>query len=399
MNNFSRSRRTIVHLSKHCGRGNGNVHVAVDLACEQARAGHHVYFCSGGGTFVRLLEREGVHHLTLPQDQRRPFALLRSMAVLTRLCRAIGADILHAHMMGGVLVGAVASRFAGVPLVTTVHNSFDRHSVLMRLGDRIVAVSEADRKSLIDRGFPQDRTRVVWNAPVASARNVDVADRAPGSVPRLRRPNITLICGLHARKGVFDVIEAAASLLSSMPEWTLYIAGEGPDRAELEERVGALGLAERIIFLGYVEGPEVLYSQTDIFVLASYADPGSLTIGEARAAGCAIVATSVGGTPEMLGFGAAGRLVPPGRPDIMGRELGEIMRDRPRRAAMGRAALRGAEIFEASRLVPDYMRVYEEIVRRQPPAKRHSAASRVSEHGISSGPTEKTRRQESACPR
>ncbi|GEB37875.1 glycosyl transferase [Gluconacetobacter liquefaciens] len=399
MNDFSRSRRTIVHLSKHCGRGNGNVHVAVDLACEQARAGHHVYFCSGGGTFVRLLEREGVHHLTLPQDQRKPFALLRSMAVLTRLCRAISADIIHAHMMGGVLVGAVASRFAGVPLVTTVHNSFDRHSVLMRLGDRIVAVSEADRKSLIDRGFPQDRTRVVWNAPVASARNVDVADRAPGSVPRLRRPNITLICGLHARKGVFDVIEAAASLLSSMPEWTLYIAGEGPDRAELEERVGALGLAERIIFLGYVEGPEVLYSQTDIFVLASYADPGSLTIGEARAAGCAIVATSVGGTPEMLGFGTAGRLVPPGRPDIMGRELGEIMRDLPRRAAMGRAARRGAEIFEARRLVPDYMRVYEEIVRRQQPAKRHSAASRVSEHGISSGPTGKMGRQENACPR
>ncbi|MFT8421396.1 MAG: hypothetical protein ABF665_07755, partial [Gluconacetobacter sp.] len=115
MNNFSRSRRTIVHLSKHCGRGNGNVHVAVDLACEQARAGHHVYFCSGGGTFVRLLEREGVHHLTLPQDQRKPFALLRSMAVLTRLCRAQGDDNLYTPLVGGLVVGAVASALAGGP--------------------------------------------------------------------------------------------------------------------------------------------------------------------------------------------------------------------------------------------------------------------------------------------
>ncbi|MBB2206008.1 glycosyltransferase [Gluconacetobacter takamatsuzukensis] len=360
------------------------MHVAVDLACEQARAGHDVYFCSGGGTFVGLLEREGVHHLTLVQDHRKPFALLRSSLVLARLCRTVRADILHAHMMGGALIGALASRLTGVPLVTTVHNSFDRHSVLMRLGERIVAVSEVDRNVLVDRGFPRARTRVVWNAPVASARQELVAaETVPDAVPALRRPNITVICGLHARKGVFDVIEAAASLLRARPEWTLYIAGEGPDRAELDARVAELGLAERIVFLGYVEGPEVLYSQTDIFVLASHADPGSLTIGEARAAGCAIVATSVGGTPEMLGFGASGRLVPPGRPDILARELGEIMGNPDRRLAMGRAARRGADVFNARRLVPDYMSVYEEVVRRRRPGRTSSAGA--ADRGAASG--------------
>ncbi|MBV1837829.1 glycosyltransferase family 4 protein [Acetobacter estunensis] len=397
MNDLSQPRRTIVHLSKHCGRGNGNVHVAVDLACEQARAGHTVYFCSGEGTFVPLLEREGVHYRFFAQDQKKPAALLGSMVALTRLCRTASVDILHAHMMGGVVVGAVASRLANVPLVATVHNSFDRHSVLMRLGDRVVAVSEADRKALVERGFSPDRTRVVWNAPVASVRNAHSEEDVSRSVPKLSHPNIVMICGLHARKGVFDVIEAATMLLPSMPEWTLYIAGEGPDRVYLEQRVMAAGLTDRIVFLGYVEHPEALYSQTDIFVLASYADPGSLTIGEARAAGCAIVATSVGGTPEMLEFGAAGCLIPPGRSDILARELGVIMRDPSRRETMRKAARRGAEIFDVKRLVPDYMRIYEEVIRRPRIKTKHRTAA--SDTNMGRAFKTMAGQQEGACPK
>lgn len=398
MNAFYECRRTIIHLSKHCGRGNGNVHVAVDLACEQARAGHGVYFCSGGGTFVGLLEREGVRHVMLPQDQQKPLTMLRSALALTRLCRAIRADIMHAHMMGGALIGTVASRLASVPLVTTVHNSFDRHSVLMRMGDRIVAVSEAERQALVKRGFPPERTRVVWNAPLGSARHNAVPVEGEAEIaPTLRHPNITLICGLHARKGVADVIEAAAHLLPSMPEWTVYIAGEGPDQADLEARVAACGLSKRIIFLGYVDSPQLLYSQADIFVLASYADPGSLTIGEARAAGCAIVATSVGGTPEMLEFGAAGRLVPPGQPDILAQALGEIMRDPGRRAAMGQAARRGAEIFDVKRLVPDYMNIYEEIIVRRRARQGSPRGVLVAEHEAAASPRSASGQQGDAC--
>ena len=140
----------VLHLSKHCGYGNGNVHVAVDLACVQARAGHDVLFASGGGTFVEMLERHGVRHVMLPQDQRRPWTLMSSAFALARLCRAARPSVLHAHMMGSAVVGYAASKLTGVPLVTTVHNSFDRHSALMRLGDRVVAVSQAekeDRKS------------------------------------------------------------------------------------------------------------------------------------------------------------------------------------------------------------------------------------------------------------
>ncbi len=94
-------------------------------------------------------------------------------------------------------------------------------------------------------------------------------------------------------------------------------------------------------------------------MLASSADPCSLAIGEARAAGCAIVATGVGGTPEMLEFGKAGRLISPGKPNELAAELRVLMTDQNARLQLRRAALKGAKIFDVHRLVGDYHRVYQ----------------------------------------
>jgi glycosyltransferase involved in cell wall biosynthesis len=147
-------------------------------------------------------------------------------------------------------------------------------------------------------------------------------------------------------------------IFKDLPQWRLYIAGEGPDREVLEEQVRSSGIADRVNFLGFVPVPRLLYERSDIFVLADHSDPCSLSIGEARAAGCAIVATSVGGTPEMLEFGRAGRLVSPGNPEQLATELRALMTNPKILAHMRRAARDGSEIFDVQRLVGDYERVY-----------------------------------------
>lgn len=353
------ARPRVLHLSKHCGYGNGNVHVAVDLACVQAQAGYEVLFASSGGTFVEMLEKHGVRHVTFTQDQRRPWTIAQSAAGVLRLCREVRPTVLHAHMMASAVIGYVASRATGAPLVTTVHNSFDRHSILMRLGRRVVAVSHAERDHLIKRGYPAERVRVVWNAPDNSPRESFMRNSGP---IKLAGPCVVAICALHRRKGVFDLIEACATVFQEFPQWRLYIAGEGPDRAALEAQAQATGLGDRVVFLGFVPSPKTLFAQSDIFVLASYADPGSLSIGEARAAGCAIIATAVGGTTEMLGYGEAGRLVTPGVPQQLAVELRRLMADPAARAALSGAARSGAEVFDAARLVDEYGRVYREAL-------------------------------------
>ena len=349
----------IVHVVKHCHHANGSVHVAVDLACMQARAGDAVMFASNGGTFVDLLEAEGVRHVTMRQDQTRPHTLLRSGVALAALARRFRPDVLHAHMMGGAAIAYAASRVAGIPLVTTVHNSFDRHSVLMRLGDRVVAVSEHERSHLIERGYKAERVRAIWNAPSASPRHAVIGNDRSFT---LRRPSVVAICGLHRRKGVFDIIDACGAAFRDIPGWHLTIAGEGPDRAALEAQVRDRGLADHVTFIGYLQDPRTIYEQADIFVLASYADPGSLSIGEARTAGCAIIGTAVGGTPEMLEHGGCGRLIPPGDVVRLEAELRALMTDAPARHALGRRARAGSEIFNVARLVPEYAAVYREAM-------------------------------------
>ncbi len=325
----------------------------------QARSGYDVMFVSGGGTFVDLLEREGVRHVTLVQETRRPQTVIRTISSFVRLCRRFRPHVVHAHMMGSAVIGFAASRICRAALVTTVHNSFDVHSFLMRLGDRIVAVSQNERDRLVERGYASEKVRTIWNAPFATPRLPAVIDVPIQTFPR---PCVTAICGLHRRKGVFDIIEACAGAFRNFPDWSLNIVGEGPDRRQLEAQAQALGIQNRVRFLGFSHDPRYMFQNTDIFVLASYADPGSLSIGEARVAGCPIVATAVGGTSEMLAFGRAGRLVPPGDPSRLERELTDLMADPTKRAALSLAALDGAEIFDVHRLVPEYEAVYRDAM-------------------------------------
>jgi glycosyltransferase involved in cell wall biosynthesis len=353
----------IVHIVKHCGYGNGSVHVAVDLACMQARQGHDVTFVSSGGTFEPLLAQYGVRLMTLPHEQKKPLDVLAAAWKLFRFSRSTRPDLIHAHMMSSALVGYAAAKLSGVPLITTVHNSFDSHSFIMRLGDRVVAVSEAERNELLKKGYGSSQVVAVVNGADNSPREPFMRDEI---TPAIQRPCILAACGLHRRKGVFDLIAAWIDLSKEFPHWRLYIAGEGPDREVLERQASTAGLADRTSFLGFLRAPKPLMEQADIFVLASYADPCSLSIGEARSAGCAIVASSVGGTPEMLDFGKTGRLFAAGNVAQLTQELRQLMADDAARLKLRADSLAGSEIFDVVRVTADYERVYREAIQLRP---------------------------------
>jgi glycosyltransferase involved in cell wall biosynthesis len=265
-------------------------------------------------------------------------------------------DVMHAHMMSGSLVGFGASVLTGVPLVTTVHNSFDRHSFLMRLGRRVVAVSEAEKALLVRQGYNANRVDVVLNGPNNSPRESFLHNAVDIDI---QRPCITTVCGLHRRKGVADLISAFAQASHSFPAWKLYIVGEGPDRQQLEALAHNGGLDGKVCFLGSISSPQPILAKSDIFVLASYADPCSLAVAEARGAGCAIVATAVGGTPELLEFGQAGKLVEAGNPVQLANELQNLMGSHEMLSAFRNASKRGSEFFDVQRVTEAYEPIYK----------------------------------------
>lgn len=298
----------VLHLSNHCIFGNGNVHAAVDLACEQAKQGHEVFFASSGGDFEHLLEQNGVRHVKIIHPNKNaPWIALPAAIAISQLCRREKIQIVHAHMMTGAVLGWAATRFLGIPLITTVHNAFDKHAVLMGLGDRVIAVSAAVAETMKSRGVSKEKLRTVLNGTLGSARTSGpIAEISP-----LSRPSVTTVCGLHDRKGVRYLLSAFEAVHAQHPEAHLYILGEGPQENEYKSIAAASASRANIHFLGQVRDPRPYLKQTDIFVLASLQDPCPLVIPEAREMGCAIVATDVDGIPEMVAVGKAGLLCRP----------------------------------------------------------------------------------------
>ena len=158
----------ILHTLNHTHRLNGHVHAAVDLACAQAALGHEVAVCSAGGSFDGLLAANGVGVIHLDQE-RRPSTAARAVAGLVRHVRRGRFDVVHAHMMTSALLAWPACRLARIPLVTTVHNEFQRSAVLMGIGTRVIAVSGAVGRSMARRGVPRSRLRVVLNGTIGAA--------------------------------------------------------------------------------------------------------------------------------------------------------------------------------------------------------------------------------------
>jgi glycosyltransferase involved in cell wall biosynthesis len=330
----------------------------------QAQHGHDVIYASGGGDYLDLFAEYGVRHEFIVQNSRSPLQLAGSLLGLQRLCLSFRPDVLHGHMMAGAVFGYFSSLISRAPLVTTVHNSFDTHSILMRLGDHVVAVSEAERKSLLNAGYKAAKLSVVINGPNHSPRHNFFADDAAEAV-EIKKPCVVTVCGLHKRKGVNDLIRGFSEAAAQLPDWRLYIVGQGPDRQMLADLADELGVANKISFLGSVGNPARILLESDIFVLASYADPCSLAIGEAREAGCAIVATAVGGTPELLEFGNAGRLVEPGSPKQIADELSQLMTDGTALRDWRARSRRGADYFRVSRVAKDYEQVYGSVISKR----------------------------------
>ena len=355
------ARLRVVHVLKHSHLGNGNVHVAVDVAIAQVEAGHEVHLVSGPGDFGDLLEAHGVtfHALPEPVDARSALAFLRAFDAIARDLRP---QVIHAHMMSGALLGLLVARRRGAALVTTVHNSFDGHSKLMRVGDRVIAVSDAERDLLISRGFSARRVMTVFNGTAGSAREA-AAPRAAAPAT-LSTPAIMTLSGLHGRKAVDDIIRAFALVAPDFPEWHLNIVGEGPDRDLLGAQVDDAGLADRVHFLGHINPARDLLDQASIVVSASLAEPCALSIMEARVAGCAVVTTAVGGFPEMLDHGDSGHLVPTRTPEAIATALREMLAD-PDRLALWRARAEAgaAERFSVQRVRADHDAVYLSIPR------------------------------------
>jgi glycosyltransferase involved in cell wall biosynthesis len=319
----------------------------------------------------------------------REISPLRDLAATVRLARLIRRerpDILHTHTAKAGTVGRVAALLAGRKRPPIVVHTFHGHvlrgyfgplrSLFFRLLERwlavrttaLIAVSPQVRDDLVALGVaPRDRFVVIrlgieLDERVAGSRDGRVESRRYLGIPPDRFA-VGWIGRMTAVKRTDDVLVAFRRLRERGVDACLCMVGDGPDRAQLERRAHDLGIVKDTLFLGYQEDVAPFYAAFDALVLPSSNEGTPVSAIEALAAGRPVVATRVGGVPDVVQEGEDGFLVEPGATDELADRLAELAGDPALRERMGEAGrARVLPRYAVERLVDDIDRLYRSLL-------------------------------------
>lgn len=342
----------IVHVVDCLDMG-GLERVVTDLAIEQARGGHRVtvFSITGSGSFAAELEAAGVD--VVAGGKRRSF----DTGVIRALRRVVtdgDADIVHTHNFVPNYYAALAVVWPSGrrrTLVNTCHNmgsrlSNDRLRWLYRMSlaktARVAMVGAQVREHFVTTGLVRaHRSEVLLNGiPTRRfASGVD-ARHAARAILGLA-PDAVLVGSVGRLVGLKHhrlLLEVMPALAATCPAVELVLLGDGPLRPELEALADSLSIRRRVHFLGAREDVAQLLPALDVFALPSLTEGLSIALLEACAAGLAIVATDVGGNPEIIKDGCTGLLVPADDHEATRAALEALLNDEALRACLGTAA-------------------------------------------------------------
>lgn len=298
---------------------------------------------------VYLVDR-WVTPLSLPLTRLVHGALIRR---IVDLVREHAVDLVHMNNQPDRdLFGYVAAQRAGVPVLghirSTRTDTFNPRKALQaaRLCRQYVANSQAARRYWIDRGLPADRIEVVPNA-LAPDRGGSVDLAAEFGVPAGTRV-LLCVANLQPGKGHRFLLDLFADLLGRHPDLVLLLAGDGPLRGSLEQHALDLGIARQVLFAGYRADARRLMRAADLLLVPSRTEAFGLSLLEGMDAGIPVVATDVGGIPEILRDGRNGLLVPYGDVARASQAVSSLLDD----PALARRLAEGGRLSVTARYSP-----------------------------------------------
>jgi glycosyltransferase involved in cell wall biosynthesis len=333
----------------------------------------------------------GVPVVTIPHLHRE-ISPVRDLLATIRLARIIRAErpaILHTHTAKAGAVGRVAALLAGRRRPPIIVHTFHGHvlrgyfgrlwtgvfrlleRVLARITDVLVAVSPEVRDELVAFGVaPATKFRVIrlgielderlspdGAARAETRRVMGVADE---------RFVVGWIGRMTAVKRTDVVLESFRRLRDEGVDAVLCMVGDGPDRQSVENLAGGLGIMRDSLFPGYQEDVGPFFAAFDVFVLPSGNEGTPVTAIEALASGCPVVATRVGGVPDVVTDGEDGFLVDPGDVEGLAASLARLANDPALRARMGGAGReRMRSRYAVDRLIDDVDRLYRELLQQK----------------------------------
>ncbi len=308
-------------------------------------------------------------------------------ARMVQVIREFGPQIVHTHSFGATAIGSIACAIARSPgLVVTIHNyppgtadmvpQKRAHrwalGLALQRADRIITVSEALREDLI-RARPEalGKCQTIHNG-------VDTQARPSQSCAQVREALgissdgalVGMIARLAPQKGIEYFIRAAALVVKSHPASHFVLAGEGPLMESARALRDQLDLTSSLHLVGKIGWVRDLIAALDVLVVASISEGSSVVAMEAMALEKPVVATAVGGVPEVVVDGQTGTLVPPGEPEALARAISAMLDDPSRAKEMGeRGRQTAVSQFDVGDMLARTKAVYADLVREQTEAR------------------------------
>ena len=377
------ARTRVLHVITHLDRGGATDNTLLSVAGLD-RSRYEVDLAAGPGVLEASARTAADRLLVVPALGRalRPPRDLRAAVTLWRL--AAGYDIVHTHTAKAGVLGRLAARARGVPVVVHTIHAFPVHDdmppVRRRLllsaerlaaacADRIIAVCQANAAEALALGIatPRQLRVVPSGVPVAAVQ--------AGSGQRVRQalgipagaPVVGTVTRFMAQKAPLDLIAAGRLVAAARADAHLLVVGDGPLRAEVE---AAAAGQPRIRLLGYRDDVPDLLAAVDVVAFSSRWEGLGRALTEAVVAGRPVVATAVNGVPDLVVEGVTGHLVPPGRPDLLADRVLRLLARPDRGAAMGAAgAARAAGRFDLGAMLAGLDAVYREASGGRPGAR------------------------------
>lgn len=327
-----------------------------------------------------VIRRSGIQPLEVRGFSRAivPIRDFRVLVALYRLLRRVRPAIVHTHKSKAGVVGRIAAWLAGVPVTLhTFHGLVFRgyfsawktrlillvERLLARRTDVLVAVSELQRDELLaDRIAAPSRIRTVPLGvdlePFLNHRRCDAGFRE-----ELGFSASTRLVGIVARlvpiKGVDIFLSAAEQVAGAVPDVRFVVIGDGELRAELESVARTRMLSGRVRFTGFRNDMTRIYGSLDLSVLSSHHEGLPVALLESVASGCYVVASRVGGVPDLLRSERIGLMVAPGDPDALTRGMLRALRER--RGIAGEERRKVVESYGLARLAEDFSHLYSKL--------------------------------------
>lgn len=349
-------------------RTGGLERFVIDLVQAQAQDCEPIVVCleQGGG----LIDQCPAETIVLDLS---PGLHLGAVLDIARIAREKKIQVIHTHNEKAQFYGGLAGLLARVPVVHTKHgkNSTDKRSLIRnnlnaRLCKKIITVSkDAGEQCVCDEKIPESKVIIVLNG-VDTARFSSRHERGNVKASLGIAPEELVIGHVARMAPVKDqglLLSACGLLKEQGVHFRLLLVGDGPSRAELERLAHSLGIKGQVIFAGVRHDISNLMQAMDVFVLSSLSEGISLTIVEAMACELPVIATAVGGNPEVVLNGETGYLVQTGDARGLSLRIAELLLDPQLRARFGRnGRIRVESQFSLTRATDQYARVYKDVL-------------------------------------